>query len=125
MNETVPVQSGGAENAKLTLAVLLLLGGIVAFYLLGGRPDWLRWMSVVAGAVLAAMVFGATAHGSAFWRFMVDSRIELRKVVWPTREETGKTTLAVFAFVITAGFFFWLLDLFLSWATRLFTGQGG
>jgi preprotein translocase subunit SecE len=52
------------------------------------------------------------------------ARVELRKIVWPTREETGKTTLAVFIFVSIAGLFFWLLDFALAWATRFLTGQG-
>ena len=126
MNETAPIPAaGGAENAKLALAVALLLGGIVAFYALSAQPEWQRWLAVVGGVVLAALVFGSSERGKAFWSFMADSRIELRKVVWPTRQETGMTTLAVFVFVIGAGFFFWLLDVFLSWATRLLTGQGG
>jgi preprotein translocase subunit SecE len=52
------------------------------------------------------------------------ARIELRKVVWPTRDDAGKTTLVVFAFVAVAGLFFWVLDLVLAWATKYLTGQG-
>jgi preprotein translocase subunit SecE len=55
---------------------------------------------------------------------VLDSRIELRKVVWPTRNETGMTTLVVFGFVIIAGLFFWVLDLVLAWATKTLSGQG-
>ena len=80
---------------------------------------------MVAGVVLAVVVFGSSARGQAFWSFVVESRVELRKVVWPNRQETGMTTLAVFLFVIIAGTFFWVLDVFLSWATRMLTGQGG
>jgi preprotein translocase subunit SecE len=127
MNEAVPDQDagGGADTAKLVVAIGLVLGGIVAFYVLRAQADWVRWLSVVAGVVLAFIVFGSSVTGQAFWSFVIDSRTELRKVVWPNRQETGMTTLAVFLFVILAGTFFWVLDVFLSWATRLLTGQGG
>jgi preprotein translocase subunit SecE len=127
MNEAVPDHSagGGADNAKLVVAILLVLGGIAAFYVLSARADWMRWLAVVAGVALAIVVFGSSARGQSFWEFVVESRVELRKVVWPTRQETGMTTLAVFLFVIVAGTFFWVLDVFLSWATRMLTGQGG
>jgi len=127
MNEQVPDAGvgGTADTAKLVLAVLLVLGGIAGFYLLGARADWLRWLAVVAGVVLAAVVFVSSDSGRAFGTFMQSARQELRKVVWPTRQETGMTTAVVFGFVIIAGLFFWGLDVFLSWATRLLTGQGG
>jgi preprotein translocase subunit SecE len=127
MNEAVPDHNagGGADTAKLVLAILLVLGGIAAFYVLSAHPDWQRWLAVVAGVVLAIIVFGSSGRGQAFWSFVVESRVELRKVVWPTRQETFMTTVAVFMFVIIAGTFFWVLDVFLSWATRMLTGQGG
>jgi preprotein translocase subunit SecE len=127
MNEAVPDHSAGgaADSVKLAVAVVLLLGGIVAFYALHAQPDWQRWLAVVAGVVLAIVVFGLSQRGRSFFEFVIESRVELRKVVWPTRQETGMTTLAVFVFVIVAGTFFWVLDVFLSWATRMLTGQGG
>jgi preprotein translocase subunit SecE len=127
MNEAVPEHGAGsgADIAKLVVAILLVVAGIVAFYVFGTQAAWVRWLAVAAGIALAAVVFGVSDSGKGFWRFVLDSRAELRKVVWPERSETYRITAVVFAFVIAAGLFFWLLDLFLSWATRLLTGQGG
>ncbi len=116
---------GGVDAVKLVAAVLLVIAGIAGFYVLQNQADWVRWGSVVAGIALAAVVFGSSARGHAVWQFMLDSRQELRKVSWPSGQETRQTTLVVFVFVLVVGFFFWGLDLFLSWATRFLTGQGG
>ena len=115
----------GTDTAKLVGCVLLVFAGIAAFYALHTQAEWLRWLAVLAGVVLAAVVFALSSRGKAFWQFMLDARLELRKVVWPNRQETATTTAVVFGFVVIAGLFFWALDLFLSWATRLLTGQGG
>ena len=81
-------------------------------------------MGVVLSVALALAVFFTTARGRDLWRFIQTSRVELRKVVWPTRQETFQTTMAVIIFVIIMGVFFWGLDMFLLWATRILTGQG-
>src|SRR6185437_8998331 len=116
---------GSVDAVKLVVAVLLIIAGIVAFYVLQTQPDWVRWSAVAAGIVLAIVVFGSSGRGRAIWRFILDSRQEMRKVAWPTRQETIQTTLVVFVFVLIVGFFFWALDLFLSWAVRFLTGSGG
>jgi preprotein translocase subunit SecE len=126
MNEQTTVQDASvADKAKITVTILLVIGGIAAYYALAAQGAWLRWLAVVGGIALGIAVFASSKQGRDFWQFMLDSRIELRKVVWPSRQETGMTTLVVFGFVIVAGVFFWLLDLALAWATRQLTGQGG
>jgi preprotein translocase subunit SecE len=126
VNDTQKVQtSGTADQLKLGVAVALLIGGLVAYYLLGNSEStWLRWLAVGAGIVLAAGVLVPSKYGADFKQFVADSRVELRKVVWPTRKETGMTTLVVFAFTVLAGVFFWVVDLVLAWAMRHITGQG-
>jgi len=125
MNEQVrqPQTSGG--NLSPWIAIALLLAGVVGYYVLETQSLWLRWASVVAGLAAGALVFGLSAGGRDFRQFMVDARNELRKVFWPTKNETWITTLAVFIFAVVAGLAFWLLDLFLAWATKMLTGQGG
>jgi preprotein translocase subunit SecE len=93
--------------------------------MLGNQPTWLRWMAVAAGVGLGAVVFGLSGRGRDFRQFVVEARSELRKVFWPTRQETWMTTAVVFGFAVIAGVSFWLLDLLLAWATRTLAGLGG
>jgi preprotein translocase subunit SecE len=126
MTEEIKVQDAtAADKAKVVVAVLLVVGGITGYYLLSAQPGWVRWLAVVAGLLLAALMVALSAYGRGLKQFVLDARVELRKIVWPTRQETGQVTLAVFIFVIVAGIFFWLIDLGLAWATRALSGQGG
>jgi preprotein translocase subunit SecE len=114
-----------ADTVKLAVAILLIVAGVVGYYVLGDQAAWLRWLTVAAGIALAAVVIAFSRYGTALKQFVTDSRVELRKIVWPNRQETGMTTLVVFVFLLIAGVFFWGLDLALAWATRALTGQGG
>jgi preprotein translocase subunit SecE len=125
MTDEIKVQDAGtADKAKLTVAILVVIAGVAGYYVLADRPAWLRWTAVAASLVLAALVLAFSRYGHEFRQFVELARIELRKIVWPSRQETGMTTLVVFIFVVVAGIFFWLLDLGLAWATKLITGQG-
>jgi preprotein translocase subunit SecE len=117
--------AGTADKAKLAVAILIVAAGVAGYYVLSDRPLWLRWLAVAASLVIAAIVAALSNYGTEFRRFVELARIELRKIVWPTREETGKMTAVVLMFVVVAGIFFWLLDLVLAWATKTLTGQGG
>ena len=123
MNEQIDEQGGG--RGGLWVGVALVVAGVAGYYVLAGQPGWQRWLVVAAGLVLGIGVFAASRSGKGFWQFVLDARNELRKVFWPTKDETWKTTLVVFVFAVVMGLFFYLLDLFLAWATKLLTGQGG
>jgi len=115
----------GADTAKLAAAIFLGVGGIVAYYILKSRPEaWASWVAMFGGILLGLVVFAFSRQGANFWQFVVDSRVELRKVFWPSRQETMTTTMVVLVFVVIASIFFWLLDLLLASVTRFFTGQG-
>ena len=125
MTDEIKVPDAGtADKAKLTVAILVVIAGVAGYYVLAGRPVWLRWTPVAGSLALAALVLAFSRYGREFRQFVELARIELRKIVWPNRQETGMTTLVVFIFVVVAGIFFWLLDLGLAWATKLITGQG-
>jgi preprotein translocase subunit SecE len=123
--DTKVQDAGGADTVKLVVAILLVIGGVAGYYVLGAQPVWVRWLAVAAGLVLAGVVIAFSRYGTALKQFWADSRVELRKIVWPNRQETGMTTLVVMVFLVIAGLFFWGVDLVLAWATRALTGQGG
>jgi preprotein translocase subunit SecE len=126
MNEAVK-QPGASplDTAKLAVAIVLVIGGIAGYYLLAGQPSWQRWLTVAGGIVVALVVLALSTYGREFRQFVADARIELRKVFWPSRDETMKVTGIVLLFVTVASLFFWVLDIVLAWATRALTGQGG
>ena len=113
------------DTALMTLSIAVLLAGIVAFYWYDEQALPIRIAMVVAGFAAGAGLAWFSWYGREFWQFAIASRIELRKVVWPEREETIKTTYVVFIFAIVMGVFFWGLDWVLTWLTRLLSGQSG
>jgi len=124
MNELAKQEGAGtADTVKLVAAIVIAVAGVVAFYALkGAQSDWVRWLAFVGALVVGAAVFAASQHGRDAWKFVLDSRIELYKVFWPTRQETGMTTLVVFGFVLIMGLFFWGIDALLALITRAVLG---
>jgi len=112
------------DTVWLAAAVALLLGGMVGYYWLHAQPMPLRVATVVGGLALGAGAFALSAQGRALLQFALASRVELRKMVWPTVPETRTTTLVVFVFVVLLGLFFWVIDWLLAFATRHLLGTG-
>ncbi|MEJ2576105.1 MAG: preprotein translocase subunit SecE [Gammaproteobacteria bacterium] len=126
MNAKTEVESSsGLDTAKLLAAVVILIGGIVGFYILEAQALWVRLLLLLAVVGVAVFVAYQTALGRSAWGFVVDARTEVRKVVWPTRQETLQTSLAIFAAVLVTALFLWGIDSILFWLVALLTGQGG
>lgn len=125
MNSSAEVSGASLDSAKLAGSALLLIVGIVAFYFFADYPTPLRVLGllVISGGAVAIAL--QTAPGRALWEFIADARMEVRKVVWPTRQETIQTTLIVMAMVVVVGLVLWLFDTILMGILRLLTGQGG
>jgi preprotein translocase subunit SecE len=128
MNDEAKQQTAvpaGADTAKLVAAIILVIGGIVSYYVLKSRPEaWASWVAMFGAILLGVLVFAFSQYGRNFWQFVLEARVELRKVFWPTRKETLNTTVVVLVFVAIASTFFWLLDLTLAYVTKFFTSQG-
>jgi preprotein translocase subunit SecE len=126
MSEQVQQSVTVLDTAKLAAGAVILGAGIAAFYLLPDLPIWLRWIIVLAALALGTLVGLQSAPGRTFWGFVQSSRTELRKVVWPDRNETVQVTIVVFVMIIVLSLFFWGLDSLLGVITRwLATGGGG
>jgi len=107
----------------IVVASAALIAGMWAFYHYQDvQAAWIRWLIVLGALAVAALIALMSQIGRNLWNFVQGSRVELRKVVWPSRDETVKTTLVVFLFVSVAGLFFWGLDILLSWLARKLTG---
>ena len=118
------VQASGLDSAKLAVAVALVVGGLFAYYWFETQAWYLRGAYVAGGVVLGLFLTWQTAMGRSTLQFILSSRNEVRKMVWPTREETLQTTIFVLFTVLVIGVFMWGLDALLFWALRGLTGQG-
>jgi len=124
MTEQVQEGATALDAAKLAAGVVIVAAGVAGFYLLGSQPIWLRWIIVLAALVLGVLVGLQSYQGKTLWAFVQSARIELRKVVWPNRQETMQVTIVVMVMVVALGLFFWGLDTVLGLLTRWLTGYG-
>jgi len=125
MNTQVEASTSVFDVVKQVFSVIFVVAGVAAFYYFPEIPLLYRVLGLVFVAVFVAGMMFTTEGGRNVWAFVLESKQEVRKVVWPTREETFRTTLLVFAMVFIVGLILWLLDMFLFWGVRLLTGQGG
>ena len=125
-SKTLPTPSNGAGDiAKYVLAILLAVAGLVAFYWFENQwPTGVRALAVVAGLVLGALVFMVTAKGTQTREFLSESRFELRKVVWPTRQETTRTMWVVVAAVIIISLILAAFDWVIQLGVKFLLGNG-
>ena len=96
---TVETVSTGADKAKLAVAALFVLGAVVVFYLMGKQSLWLRVAALLVLLVAGVAIFFTTEPGRQLIAYGRDSVREVKKVVWPTRNEALQMTGYVFAFV--------------------------
>ena len=110
------------DTLKLLVSVVLLISGIALFYFLSEYSTLLRVLGLLVVSGIAVAVALQSAPGRRIWEFATASRTEVRKVVWPSRQETIQTTLIVFAMVLVVGIVLWLFDMLLLTIVRAVTG---
>jgi preprotein translocase subunit SecE len=113
--EQIETVNTGADKAKLAVSVLLVIAGIVGFYMLTKQGQIAQWGALIAAIVAAVVVFISSESGKEFVAFGRDAWREAKKVVWPSRKESMQMTAYVFAFVVVMALFLWLTDKSLEW----------
>jgi len=102
------------DTIKLFSALAILIAGIAGFYYFEGESQLLRVIGILVAAGIAFFITSTTNIGSRGIGFARDARVEVRKVVWPTRPETVQTTIAVLIMVFIVAIMLWLIDLALG-----------
>ncbi len=111
------------DKLKLAVAMMLLAGGVAGYYVLSNEPELWRVVALLAGMALAVAAVMQTPTGRSAWTFVKEARVELGKVVWPTRKETMQTTLVVIVLVVLVALFLWIVDLGLIKGVSMLTGR--
>ncbi|MCU7960893.1 MAG: preprotein translocase subunit SecE [gamma proteobacterium symbiont of Bathyaustriella thionipta] len=122
MNAKAENASSSIDTVKLLLALLIVAAGIAGFYYFETHSTLLRVVGLLAVFGLAAAVALSSNPGRRSWQFVVAARAELRKVVWPSRQETIQTTLIVFIMVVIVALILWGFDSLLAYILRTLLG---
>ncbi|MFJ5301010.1 preprotein translocase subunit SecE [Pseudomonas sp. SLFW] len=122
MNPKAEAQDSRFDLVKWLVVVLLVVVGVVGNQYYSAQPILYRVLALLVIAAAAAYVGLQTGKGKAFFVLAKEARAEIRKVVWPTRQETTQTTLIVVAVVLVMALLLWGLDSLLGWLVSLIVG---
>lgn len=122
MNANTENQSGGLDALKWLIVVSLIAAAVAGNVYYAEQSLLYRVLGVVVLGLVAAFVAIQTTSGAAFWKLAKEARTEIRKVVWPTRQESTQTTLIVVGFVLLTSLILWGLDSLVGWLVSLAIG---
>ncbi len=109
------------------LAIVLLIGATLVpqylpAYWAPAASVWVRVGVISAMVVVALILLYITSQGKGFVSLLKDSRIELGRITWPTKNDTLHTTWIVLVVVVIMAIILWLLDMFFGWAIKSIIG---
>ena len=107
------------DTVKWTIVFILVAVAVVGNSYFSDQSLLYRVLGILALSAVAGLVALQPAQGEAFWTLVKGSRTEIRKAVWPTRQETVQTTMIVVAFVLLVAMILWGLDSLLGWLVSL------
>ncbi|MBT00649.1 MAG: preprotein translocase subunit SecE [Oceanospirillaceae bacterium] len=115
MNSKVTSEGSKLDALKWLVVIAIVAAGVVGNSVFSGESLLYRVLALLALALVAGFVAFQTAKGRAFFQLFKEAKNEIRKVVWPTRQETLQTTAMVVVAVLLVGLFLWGLDTLLGW----------
>ncbi|GGL61851.1 protein translocase subunit SecE [Pseudomonas brenneri] len=122
MTPKAEAQSSRFDLVKWLAVVALVVVGVVGNQYYSASPVLYRVLVLLALAAVAVFIGLQTVKGKSFAVLVKEARTEIRKVVWPTRQETTQTTLIVVAVVLVMALLLWGLDSLLGWLVSLIVG---
>ena len=114
--ESKNIEGNDNGTPLLLVSLLLLLAGIVAFYYFSEIRLFYRVLGLFVVLGLAGYIVYQTSFGKTVYTYVLESKIELKKVSWPTKQETTQTAIGVIVIVVIIGILLWLLDMLLAWS---------
>jgi len=124
MSANVEQSSNGLDVVKWVIAIALLAGAVIANNMFDQESVLIRAIGVVAAVIIAGFFAATTTKGKDFIAFAKESNKEVRKVIWPTRQEATQTTLIIFVATAIIGVLLYFLDMFLRWFVNLIMSVG-
>lgn len=122
MNAKAEEVTGRMDGLKWFFVALLVVVGVVGNSFYSDESLLYRVLALVALAVVAVVIALQTAKGAAFWELLRNAQMEMRKVVWPTRQESLQTTMIVVLVVLAMAVILWGLDTLFGWLASLIIG---
>lgn len=98
------------DYAKWLISIVLIAACVVGNVYYGSHAAALRAAAIIIIVIVALLIVKTTTHGDVAWKFFKEARLEVRKVVWPTRQETVQMTVIVAIVVGLMGLILWLVD---------------
>lgn len=110
MSQQSAVKMSSFDYLKWLVVLVLVVLSVVGNIHFDAYSSAIRAAAIIVVTIVALLVAVSTNHGAVAWRFLKDARMEMRKVVWPTRQETIQMTLIVAVIVIITALLLWAFD---------------
>jgi len=124
----IPMESSSRQAStrfdavKWVVVVAVIAVGVVGNYYFGNESLLYRTLAMVALALVAGFIALQTDKGRRLAQLMKEAKVEIRKVVWPTRQELLQTTAIVLAFVLLVALLLWGMDSLVAWIVSSMIG---